>query len=396
MDVVRLGPRYSTVYKPDELIEGYSSMIWTERHAEPGNFELRTPYITKTLALLPEDTLISHLETDAVAIVETHSIDEGENGNYELKVTGRTVDSFLENRFLEGVYQKKRKLGRVYSPASAAAMLLWNAIANGTGKDVSHTTDKPWPTLDVLPNIAVTDSSPVNAATKRWWVTEGDLYPQLNEILDAGDLGLRTIRPNAGSSASVISVAALPLSSRGTVSRTYTTGINQLRFDIYKGLDRSASQTVNTKVEFNYLHGHISKANYLFSHVGFKTVLEMMSAVAVGDVYRNATEQAYSGWKRRVLGYDAGTPEDGETVAEFKEDALADAVRVLKSDNRKVRLFSGDISPHAPYQYREHYNLGDTVTLYGDYDLVETMIVSEYVRTEDREGDRGLPGLMTP
>jgi hypothetical protein len=80
---------------------------------------------------------------------------------------------------------------------------------------------------------------------------------------------------------------------------------------------------------------------------------------------------------------------------EFKIDNADDALRALKRQ-RRVSMFTGNISPMAPYQFKRDYNLGDLVTLYGDYGQVEIMMVNEYIRTEDAEGDRGYPGLTLP
>ena len=82
-------------------------------------------------------------------------------------------------------------------------------------------------------------------------------------------------------------------------------------------------------------------------------------------------------------------------LQEFREDAVEDAKKTLEAGKRVVML-SGDVSPLSPYIYRTHYNLGDTVSLHGDHGLVEKMVVSEYIRTEDENGDRGYPGLIMP
>lgn len=431
MDVVRLGPLYSTDYQPDELIEGYTSMIFTERFQEYGDFELLTPKIGETLSLLPEGTLISHQESDDVHIVETHSIDEDEDGRKLLKVTGRSLDCFVDHRFVEAKYGKKRKMRRKYGHVGATAVLLWQAFDNGSNKDVTREGDWSWNDKDQIPNVAITDSATASGGTLNRWLVEGILGPQLKEILIKGDLGVRMIRPGPapiGTTGTIVSVETA-LANRGDIVRTYNPNILALRFDIFDGIDRRSS------VKFQALHGDLDKAQYLFSSQEYKTVVEIMSGIGGADQYRTGTE-GLTGIQRRVASLDAGEPElDSEperpkdprknatkaekeafqdaldewrddhaawelkrdtVYAEFREDYLKDADRLLK-DTRRVSMLSGDISPLAPYVFKRDYNLGDKVTLIGEYGQQETMVVSEYIRSEDEtNGDRGYPGLIEP
>lgn len=444
MDLVRLGAPYSTQYLPDALIEGYSSAIWTERFFTPGEFEIKTADVDRMMELLPEDTLISHLDTDQVMMVESHTVEDDEDGNPVLTITGRSLDLMLEHRFVESRYQKRRSMRRKYSPVGALSVLLWQAFANTSGKDVTRgdkdddtgeRNDYSWNTQDAIPNVVITDSAADNGTSKDWFLNEGMLLPQIAKMLTKADLGIRVIRPGSESNAQVITVKT-NLADRGDVVRTYTTGITAMRFDIYQGIDRShTSEPPENRVQFSVLQGDITEAQYARSKKDMKTIVEIMTSASIADQARNATERAYTGIRRKVSAIDAGEPDipdapdrpedprKNATQAEknawreaidnwrdkmtawrnkrdrimdaFKEAAIDDAQGELKA-KRRLKMFSGNISPMATYQYRVHYGLGDTVSLYGDYDEVQKMIVAEYVRTEDENGDRGYPGLVLP
>lgn len=402
MDVVRLGPLDDTSYLPDELIEGYDSMIWTERFQEAGEFKLDTYRISETMALLPENTRLSILQSEEVMLVESHAITRDQKGNYKLTVSGRSAESFLENRHVEGPYGKRRKLTKNYSPRGAAGLLIWNAIDNNSDHDVTRDGSYPVPGRDQIPNVMITDSVGTEGESKRWWVNEGPLYPQLMNILIRYDMGLRTIRPS-GTSGTRVKVLTAP-TVRGNIERDYVTDISALRFHLFNGVDRSRNQRDNEKVIFNTKHDHVDNPQYLFSIKDSKTACEVMSEAGGGEIFRNDTQKAYKGWDRRVMSWDAGSPEYPEDATkaeknaindEFREDADKEALRALRKQ-RKTRLFTGDISPNAPYVYKTHYDLGDTVTLHGEYGQFEEMIVNEYVRTEDASGERGYPGLAEP
>lgn len=441
MDFVRLGERYTSNYVPDKLIEGYNSLIWTERFQAQGEFELKTFDIDNMAALLPEDTLVSHLETQEVMQVETHSIDfvgEGEDARPELTIRGRSATSILEHRWVEGAYQKKRRMRKKYSATAAASVLLVNALDNKSGADLTRGDDDPdtegvvnhyaWNTLDYIPNVAITEIVSAEGPTRWWQLTQGMLYPQLMKILTDADLGLRCLRPVSPSPSTVVTVKTA-LAERGTVVRTQVADVTQLRFEVYSGTDRTGS------VKLSLLQGHIDKPQYLFSKKDYKTGVEIMTGqITLSDVYRPG-ESGLTGWQRRIMGVDGGSPELppepekpeelGENataaqrkarreaidvwktkhakwrnkrdriVADFREEERTAALNALRKA-RRVNMFSGDVSSLSPYIYKKHYDLGDTVLLADDKGQTAKMMVSEYVRTEDPNGDRGFPGLVEP
>lgn len=443
MDFVRLGARYSTNYIPDKLIEGYNSLIWTERYDTFGEFELKSFDVDGLSKLLPEDTLVSHLETREVMQVETQSIEmvgEGEDAVPEITIRGRSASIILDHRWVESAYQKKRKMRKKYSATTALCVLLWQAVDNNSGKDVTrgdatpdedHTMadgDFDWTVKDDIPNVQVTEHVSAEGETRWWNLEQGMLWPQFQKILVDADLGIRTLRPISPNPGKVITVKT-NLADRGDIVRTDTADIPGFRFEVYDGIDRSAS------VQLSQLQGHIDKPTYLTSYASYKTEVEIMSGeIEVSDVYRTG-EGGLTGWQRKTIGLDAGTPDippepakpdplgknptkaqkdayaddidkwkakegrwknkRANIVADFREEQIKVANRLLKQ-NRKINMFAGDVSDVAPYKYKVHYDLGDTIMLFGDYGKSSKMVVSEYVRSENADGDRGFPGLVAP
>lgn len=443
MDFVRLD---ANSYLPIEpLIEGYNSLIWTERFQEPGEFELKSFDILGLSMLLPEDTLVTHLDTREVMMVETHEINmvgEGADAQPELTVRGRTASTILEHRWIESAYQKKRRMRKKYSATTALLVLLVNAVDNTSGYDLTRGDDEPdtkeelnnypWTKDEALPNIAVTETVPAEGEARWWQLEQGILWPQFQTMMVDADLGLRLIRPVSQLTPGTVITVKSNLADRGTIVRTPSTDIRALQFNVYQGANRTSGDGA---VQLSLLQGHIDKPTYLHSKKDYKTVLEVMSgAVEVRDVTRPG-ENAGTGWKRRTMGFDAGSPDvpkepekpdelkanatkaqrearakamdkwidehakwknkNARIVGDFKEEVAKAGQRELKKA-RRVDMFAGDISTLSPYVYKTHYNLGDTVMLYGDYGKSAPMIVSEYVRTEDINGDRGFPGLVAP
>lgn len=441
MDFVRLGEPYTTQYYPTDIIEGYTSLIWTERFQTHGEFELKTYDVDRMKSLLPEGTFVSHLETQEVMQVETHSIGmvgEGADALPELTIKGRSASTILEHRFVEAKYGKRRRMRKKYSATAACGVLIYNAIDNNSGADLTRGDDDPdtegvqnhydWNTKDVLPNVAISEIVP-NEGDHRWWkLKEGMLYPQLMRIMVDADLGLRTMRPVLPNSLKILTVKKA-LAERGEVVRTLKEDVTQLRFEIYSGTDRSSS------VQLSVLQGHLINPQYLESNQQYKNAVEVRSdEIRVADVYRGS-DNLLTGWHRKVMDYDAGSPEipdppekpddlrrnatkaekearakamdkwidkrakwknkKANIVADFREESEKEAKKLLK-DLRRIDMVSGDISERSPYKYKTHYFLGDTVKIVGDYGKSAKMLVVEYVRTEDERGDRGFPGLVKP
>lgn len=443
MDFVRLGPAYSTAYIPDKLIEGYNSLIWHEKHQEPGKFELKSFDVEGLSALLPEDTLVSHLETLEVMQVESQSIEmvgEGVDAVPQITIEGRSATSILDHRWVEALYQQKRNMRQNYSATAAACVLIYHAVDNNSGRDVTRGDSSPatpgeyndygWSTLDDIPNVIVTESVAVEGAVRGWWLEKGPLLPQLTEILSGQELGIRCVRPVLPNSKTVITVDSA-IATRGTIRRTITNDVGALCFEVYDGVDRSLT------VQFSALQGHITSPQYLTSSQDIKSRSVMMTgpAVVVADVYRPG-ESTLQGWLRKTIGFDAGMPELPEEparldpwdpdwttaqkttykvnrakyltayatwlnkknaiIAAFRTDQSATALAKMRKENSRLTMFTGDISDLSPYKYKTHYDLGDTITLNGDYGKTSQMVVQEYVRTEDINGDRGFPGLRSP
>lgn len=440
MDFVKLN---SGTYFPETLIEGYNSLVWAERYSTLSDFELKTYDVDRMRKLLPEGAFVSHLETRETMQVETHEIAEvgtGRDVQDELTIKGRCVSNIFEQRGVEAQYQKKRTMRKRYTASNACCVLMWQAVNNTSGKDVTRGDIDPktpaeyndynWNTLDRLPNVQVTDSTPNDGALRNWLLEEGILWPQLEKMLNDADYGVRGQRPSAEVINEIVISVESALANRGNVIRSARSGLAQLCFDLYSGQD------LRNSVVFADLQGHLVKAQYLTTNQDYKTAAAVRAGVGGSStIYRNNTEAGYSGWNRRVMDFDAGSPEippepqkpeelkDDATKAEreqrrkdmdkwrvdhfawrTKRDAIVEtfraetnlmAQRALKQQRRK-QVFTADTSETAPYIYGKHYNLGDLVTIRGKYGFSSTMRVEEFVRTENAEGDRGFPGLVAP
>ena len=392
MDVVRLD---GDTYLPNGLVEGYNSMIWTERYQKNGDFEMHTPNIEKMKIFLPEGSYISLLDSEEVMRVETHEIQVNSAGVPELTVTGRTFETFLENRIALNTYGAPWKAVWEYTIYEIVALILWQYLVYEGDQDVTITDGLKDPNTSIsnLITTLTTDISVWDPETdtfsipsQEWWLDEGDLYKPFLDFLTLSGLGYRNIRPS-GTTAKHIEFNSTVGLGRGMSIIEEWVDISQLRLDVYSGLDRSRFQSDREPVIFHYDSGHIENPKYLFSISDWKNVATVSSSIGRVDV----GDTAASGVDRRILFVDGGSLGDLD-YDEFSASLTQKGLIELAKHNKAI-VFDGAISPISQYKYGSQYFLGDTVTLLAQYGFESTMQVAEYIRTEDQAGDRGYPTL---
>lgn len=413
MDVLRLD---TETFEPNsDVIEGYSTMIWTERFRESGDFQMKTPMIKEMRELIPEGSLITLRDSREVMIVETNSIKKNDDGSAESLIKGRTFETFLENRLLTGEYQTPWEMRQDYTVQDAILVIIWNSIINPTAVDVTHLAADAWPhqpSEENLPNVMVAANIEIiseSRETVKDWITlqtwsleMGEVYARVRDLLNLGNLGIRILRPNNIPTGTVVSV-----NSDGDIEKSDdTASTTDLKFEIYNGRNRSSvvsDVNPNTPVVFSYEAGDLADPEYLFSQQGFKNYARVVSSSDFVEVWGLDTTKfgGYTGETRpkpevmdlRALYVDAGT------ISDDVDDPIAFMIQKghaeLKKANR-IAILNAGISPLSQYKYKVDYDLGDTVSVAGDYGIKSPMVVSEVIRTEDDNGESEYPTLVVP
>jgi hypothetical protein len=367
MQLMKLDTATST-YAPIAMVEHYDSLIWTERYRNCGDFQLKTPEINTVRTLLPIGSLVAISQSTEAMFVEDHLIEKDPDGEAILTVSGRTFESFLENRVSrqdgqEALYirgtggnqDSSRNWAYVPSPAYSLA---WQYIFDKTEK-----TGQLYG--QTIPNFKVfvsADFSDVTWPNRDFTIKPGELYEQVLELLAMDDLGIRSVRPEAGNNP-------------------------EMQLFIYYGQDKTATVVLSTSA------GHFESASYLwsirdhkntghaFSYYGFK----MTSNVSVGFGV---------GLNRRIGFVDATDIKSASGVNDSTV-LTARTASYLKRYPLKT-MFDGEVSVTIPYKYSIDYYLGDLIKVVGDYGVNQSMQVTEYTRIEDREGERSYPTLTIP
>lgn len=364
-----LNPTDPTLMEQGKIINGITSKMWIERYAESGEFTFKAPVSSGLKELLPIGSFVSHTDTPEVMIVENHEINDQEDQESTITVTGRGYETYLEQRIIGS----NRVFPKLLSNVTEGKFLLpaqktWDQIVHLISQHISAgmlADDN-----NSLPHVIVDTFLTGPGENSSRYLDTRDLYSSVIDLMKIDDLGIKIVRPGVWSplGASSPNVAML----------------------IHKGVDRTAT------IVFSYLTGEIVNADYLWSNKKLKT-----SALVTGKwVQTIYNKPGITKYRRRMMEVDASdldelydTPPDDFAFAVFNI-AMKQRGKEELAKQKDVNLTKAEVSKKSVYsQIRVDFNVGDLVTVAGDYNESSVMRVSEFVEIEDENGTVAYPTL---
>jgi predicted nucleic acid-binding protein len=357
MDLYKFNPvTNATILENGEFINHVDSVMWVERYYEAGEFEITGQLSSGLREFLPLGTLISHADTMEVMIVENHQIKEQTKEDPAITITGRTLDAFLDHRMVGmTVAAGSSTVAEYILPAD----LSWNQAVKLINDHLGLN--------NVVAQSIVTGTGTSELRT----INRGSVFAALQSILAVDDLGIKTIRRN-------------PFTGFGG-SPTQTI------LQIHKGVDRTAS------VIFSWKSGDLDSAEYLFSDKVRKT-----AALVVGRYIFVIETLGPTQYDRREMIVPAddidgflSAPPTGTALTTVQNKMHTRGRQALKSQQR-LTISRTDISDVTNYRYRKDFNVGDLVSLDGNFGQIAVMRIVEYAEIEDENGESGHPTLSIP
>ncbi len=365
MDVFKfINPAHPTRLDQGELINGLKSKLWVERYRDISDFEFIADAEAMVHKKLPIGSLISHTDSTEVMIVENHEIREDSGKETEVKITGRSFEAFLENRII-GSNKNWPTTASATEEYVLAANTTWDQAVVMLRRHID-------PSLVIDPKdaifhvLAVTNVSGAGVSEMRS-IKRGALYSRLIELLDIDNLGVKTIRPGFQSPLGVTS--------------------QNMALLIHKGSDLS------NKLAFSYTTGEIESADYLWSNKKLKN-----AALITGRWIETVIKPASEGYARRWMFIEASDIDSAYSSAPTGTDrdnviaAMQARGRAELAAQKDVALVKTEATRGSTkYKFRKDYDLGDIVTVYGEYQETAKMQISEYVEVEDETGESNYP-----
>ena len=368
MDIFKFrNPTAPTKMEQGEVVDGFKSKMWIERYREAGEFELIASIDTGIREKLPLGTFISHSDTDEIMIVENHEISDERGEVTDVKITGRGFESYLEQRIVGSNRNFPNNLG--YSDYTLPEHYSWVQAVNLVKDHIL--TSQLVDDYDAIPFVQVLHTMTGTSDLAERSIKRGeDLYSALLGVLEIDQLGIRVVRPGPWS----------PL----------TPGSADTAFVIHKGVDRSA------EIVYSYDTGEIESADYLWSLKRLKNSA-LVSGKWVEVRVDNLTDVEY---KRRMMYVDASDIDEAFDAPPTGTDLNTITVKMEQrgfaalAAQRELALVKAEVSrENVRAVYRQDFNVGDLITVSGDYNETRAMRVSEYVEIEESGGQSSYPTL---
>lgn len=348
----------------ERVVERYESLIWTERFATAGDFELITASSFRTQDLFKPNTWLALSESFRCMKVETIENFTDDEGRDMTKVSGRSIETILEDRV---AFNTKGSL--TANPTWKISGLQPLAIALKIFNDICR--DGTLDLKDIIPFLDVVALFPedtiqgvTDAVTMEF--EPQSVYDAIKGIAELYDFGFR-------------------------LCRNYD--LVQLVFDVYTGCDRTSGQSFLPPVIFSPDLENLSRPRELSSVNGSKNVAYVYSPVGFQVVYPENADPNVDGFERQVLVVKADdiTETNTTTAAALMQQRGKEEL----SKHRNFGAFDGEVTQRSQYKYGEDYNLGDLVETRNSAGFSNFMRVTEQIFVSDREGDRSYPTLTT-
>jgi len=368
-----------------EVIDGFDSITWIERFGSNGEFTLvgKTRYPFKQM--LPKGTLVTQDRSTEVMIVENHEINEEDDAEPTITITGRSFETFLDNRIIGSniafpyVGELTEYNMGLYYPFTQAVRLLEAHVTPETMVDPKNLL----PYIDFAYYFGGSSPNQPQGTEEERKCKQVPLYTQVASLLSEAKASIRAAFKNDAS--------GIPVMGLG----------DRITIGVYLGNDLSSS------VFFEASDDDFSSADYLWSNQNERNcalgVCKYFSVIIDSDPPKSGLERKMfsvdgsdfklvtpglaeippSTWDPYWLGYEMDRFKAYVTAKLVKQKEL-----ILVSPRLNQTRYDYD------HIFRSTYFLGDIVTVRGNYGVNTKMQVTEYAETQDENGYTAVPTLV--
>lgn len=326
------------------IIDDASSVIWTKRYYERGDFEIYVRASVEAAEVLIEGNFVTRPDDDAIGIIEGIRITTSiEDGDYII-ATGIMLDGITAQRVVNA---RTVVSGTV---EKCIRTLITNNCINA----------RPFPNFRLDENLAgITDAH-------RAQYTGDNLYIAIVDICKAYGIGNRVVLGDDGA----------------------------FVYQLFRGIDRSESQTENPHVTFSAEFDNLANTEYMRDLAALKNYA-YVAGEGEGSARKIATvaQGAPSGYALRELwvdARDASTNEGEISDTEYMQQLQTRGIESM-AETQNTESFTGEIVNAYTYVYGVDYALGDIVTIKDEYGHSVDSRIVEVVEAEDASGHTIIP-----
>lgn len=340
------------------IVDTFESIIWTDRYADYGDFEIYTSVNSQFIDIFKMDYYIIMRESDHVMIIEDIKINSDEEVGDRLIITGRSLESILDRRIIW------------------KQTILDGNIQNSIKKILDENIITPTDTTRKIDNFIFefSEDPEITKLTVKAQFTGDSIFEAIRALCDVNNIGFR-----------------ITLSSD-----------NKFVFQLYSGTDRSYDQEKNPYVIFSPNFENIINSNYLESKKSFRTVT-LVAGEGEGSARKTMTVSIESGAGQGLLrremftdARDISSTIDGRVLTSAEYNAqLTQRGNEYLAQNSITKSFEGQVETTHMFRYKEDFFMGDIIQIANEYQIESKSRVTEVVMSQNVSGYDVFPTFTT-
>lgn len=292
------------------IVESQTSLLWTRRYQEAGEFQLICPITPNNIKLIKRGNLVWVHGKKEAGIIESISKRESITEN-RMIVKGSFLEAYMSRRLIRPFYSASNKLVEV-------AMQEILSIA------------EPIPHVVLGGLKGYTEKITFQATYK-------NLLTYETKLATSAGFGFRFV-PNF-------------------VEKT-------IAFEVYKGVDRTSSQTENHRVIFSDVYNNIDKATFDENDMVYKNVCYVGGRGEGAErKFVIAGDDTLTGYERREMFLSASDVVSDNITEEEYEAALLQRGNEALAKNNLAYSFECETTQSGNFKYLADYDIGDIVTV---------------------------------
>lgn len=288
-------------------LENQTSLIWTRRFFEPGEFELHAPITEENIRLLTKENIVFKKGGIEAGIIEDIEKEESDAVN-EIIVRGRFLSSYMDRRLVKSTVNFSGKI------ENAMIMLLRSAAE--------------------IPLVKIGDLKNFQEEIS-FQVTMKNLLKTNIKLSKAGNIGFRFV----------------PDFKKHVIT-----------FETYKGVDRTISQRKNPRVIFSESYNNLRNAKYRYNNQNLKTLV-IVGGEGEGTERVYVTVGGGEGLNLREVFVDARNIRSKDLTEEEYKKKLMQRGQEALNEYSESESMECESNPEVNFKYKEDYDLGDIVTV---------------------------------
>lgn len=306
------------------VIDDFNSLIWTRKYNKLGTFELYVPFTTDYFECLKIGNIIRKEKDLEGAVIEGIEITLDQTGKELIKIYGSFLNVYLSYRIQKTQYNYTNK-----EVESIIREMFSNEIIS-LGSS-----------LRKIPNYYFYLDDVKGFTEKTYYQSRyGNVFEEISALTETFGMGFKT---------------------------TMDLERKELRFELYKGIDRSTNQNEIAPCIFSRDYENILNQKYTKSITNSKNVAYSCGEGEGIERKYVIVNDSIMGLDRHELYVDARDlrQNDGETIltdSEYNEQLTQRGKEKLE-ECKSIETLESTINPLGNNKYKNDYNLGDIITV---------------------------------